>query len=219
MLCGIRFWPTKKLTTDTSVDEIPYLVDACVVRCHSTVGRHLRQRLVVPTKSPQPYPGMGGDFTLSAISGPVALSDFEGKAVLIFFGYTHCPDVCPTDLARMGQVLNALTPAEKAGVRSLFISIDPERDTPQRIADYARFFHPSIIGLTGTPDDIYRIAKQYLVLYQKAETGESQAGYLMDHSTKTYLIGRDGHLEQVLGHELEASQVLAAVRDALMRDA
>jgi protein SCO1/2 len=119
----------------------------------------------------------------------------------------------------MGQVLNALTPAEKAGVRGLFISIDPERDTPQRIADYARFFHPSIIGLTGTPDDIDRIAKQYLVLYQKAEIGESQAGYLMDHSTKTYLIGRDGHLEKVLGHELEASQVLAAVRDVLMSDA
>ena len=159
------------------------------------------------------------DFTLSAISGPVALSDFEGKAVLVFFGYTHCPDICPTDLARMGQVLNALTPAEQAGVRGLFISIDPERDTPQRIADYARFFHPSIIGLTGTPDDIERIAKQYLVLYQKAEIGESQAGYLMDHSTKTYLIGRDGHLEKVLGHELEASQVLAAVRDVLMSDA
>ena len=174
---------------------------------------------LVPTKSPQPYPGMGGDFTLSAISGPVALSDFKGKAVLVFFGYTHCPDVCPTDLARMGQVLNALTPAESSRVRGLFISIDPERDTPQRIADYARFFHPSIIGLTGTPDDLHRVAKQYLVLYQKAEIGESQVGYLMDHSTKTYLIGRDGYLAKVLGHELEASQILAAVRDVLMSDA
>jgi len=174
---------------------------------------------LVPTKSPQPYPGVGGDFTLSAISGPVALSDFKGKAVLVFFGYTHCPDVCPTDLARIGQVLNALTPAESSRVRGLFISIDPERDTPQRIADYARFFHPSIIGLTGTPDDLHRVAKQYLVLYQKAEIGESQAGYLMDHSTKTYLVGRDGYLAKVLGHELEASQVLAAVRDVLMSDA
>jgi len=174
---------------------------------------------LVPTKTPQPYPGMGGDFTLSAISGPVALSDFKGKAVLVFFGYTHCPDVCPTDLARIGQVLNALTPAESSRVRGLFISIDPERDTPQRIADYARFFHPSIIGLTGTPDDLHRVAKQYLVLYQKAEIGGSQAGYLMDHSTKTYLIGRDGYLAKVLGHELEASQILAAVRDVLMSDA
>jgi protein SCO1/2 len=174
---------------------------------------------LVPTKSPQPYPGVGGDFTLSAISGPVALSDFKGKAVLVFFGYTHCPDVCPTDLARIGQVLNALTPAESTRVRGLFISIDPERDTPQRIADYTRFFHPSIIGLTGTPDDLHRVAKQYLVLYQKAEIGESQAGYLMDHSTKTYLVGRDGYLAKVLGHELEASQVLAAVRDVLMSDA
>lgn len=174
---------------------------------------------LVPTKSTQPYPGMGGDFTLSAISGPVALSDFKGKAVLVFFGYTHCPDVCPTDLARIGQVLNALTPAESTRVRGLFISIDPERDTPQRIADYTRFFHPSIIGLTGTPDDLHRVAKQYLVLYQKAEIGESQAGYLMDHSTKTYLVGRDGYLAKVLGHELEASQVLTAVRDVLMSDA
>jgi protein SCO1/2 len=174
---------------------------------------------LVPTKSPQPYPGVGGDFTLSAISGPVALSDFKGKAVLVFFGYTHCPDVCPTDLARIGQVLNALTPAESTRVRGLFISIDPERDTPQRIADYTRFFHPSIIGLTGTPDDLHRVAKQYLVLYQKAEIGESQAGYLMDHSTKTYLVGRDGYLAKVLGHELEASQVLTAVRDVLMSDA
>lgn len=122
-------------------------------------------------------------------------------------------------LARMGQVLNALTPAESSRVRGLFISIDPERDTPQRIADYARFFHPSIIGLTGTPDDLHRVTKQYLVLYQKAEIGGSQVGYLMDHSTKTYLIGRDGYLAKVLGHELEASQILAAVRDVLMSDA
>ena len=121
-----------------------------------------------PDEPPRPYSNMGGDFTLSSVSGPVSLSDFEDKAVLVFFGYTHCPDVCPTELVRMGHVLNNLTASEREQVRGLFVSIDPARDTLQRITEYVNFFHPSIIGLTGTNEQIHQVAQQYFVLYQKS---------------------------------------------------
>ena len=168
-----------------------------------------------PTEPPRPYSNMGGDFTLSSVSGPVSLSDFEDKAVLVFFGYTHCPDVCPTELVRMGHVLNNLTASEREQVRSLFVSIDPARDTLQRITEYVNFFHPSIIGLTGTNEQIHQVAQQYFVLYQKSEDSASDSGYLMDHSIKTYLVGRDGRLAAVLDRELDVSEVLEAVRRVL----
>ncbi len=102
--------------------------------------------------SPARLPGapQGGDFTLQSPDGPLALHDLRGKVVLVYFGYTMCPDICPTSLAFSAQGLNQLDKSELDSVKMLFITVDPERDTLERVKEYAGFFHPIIVGLTGS---------------------------------------------------------------------
>ena len=98
-------------------------------------------------------PPSGGDFSLDSADGRIATQNFRGQVVALYFGYTYCPDVCPTSLAALGSALEKLTPAELAQVQPLFISVDPERDSVARLKDYAVFFHPKLKGLTGTVVD------------------------------------------------------------------
>ena len=93
-------------------------------------------------QSANPYEHLGGDFTLASAGGPVSLEDYRGRAVMLFFGYTTCPDVCPMDLAKISAVINQLPEKDAQQVAGLFVSVDTERDTPQRTAEYATFFHP-----------------------------------------------------------------------------
>ncbi len=86
---------------------------------------------------------------------------FRGKLILVFFGYVHCPDVCPTSLAAMNEVLNGMTPEERARIQPILISVDPARDTPESLKNYAAYFHPSLIGVTGTPEQIAALAKAF----------------------------------------------------------
>lgn len=153
----------------------------------------------------------GGDFTLLSVDGPVRLADFRGQPVLIYFGYTSCPDACPTMLGLTAQALALLTPAELAEVRPLFIAIDPDRDTPPRIKEYAGFFHPALRAATGSADDIAAVARQYGVFYRAQKTG-SASGYTVDHSSSLYLIDRTGKLRQVLPHGTPPDQIAAALR-------
>ena len=104
------------------------------------------------------YPDLGGDFTLMSDKGPVRLEDFRGKVVPIYFGFTHCPDVCITSLSAIAAALDKLTDDERSQIQPLFISIDPERDDPARVGEYARYFDPSIIGLTGSLDEVSKVA-------------------------------------------------------------
>jgi protein SCO1/2 len=159
-------------------------------------------------------PPTGGDFQLDTAQGPVALQDFRGKVVLLYFGYTFCPDICPTSLLATAAALRALNPAELAQVQTIFVSVDPERDTVKQLADYVRFFHPSIIGATGAPDRIAEIAGRYGVSYviQKPDANHN---YVVDHSALTYLIDTDGRLVATLPHAAPAEQTLAAVRGLL----
>ncbi|MFM1892225.1 MAG: hypothetical protein RLZ44_1302, partial [Pseudomonadota bacterium] len=118
-------------------------------------------------KQAKGYPDMGGDFSLVSADGPVTLQDLRGKVVAIYFGYTHCPDICPTSLAALAQAIKQLSPEQQAQVQGVFISVDPERDTPQRATEYARAFDPRFTGLSGTPEAIAEVAKRYFVLYEK----------------------------------------------------
>ena len=119
------------------------------------------------------------------------LADFRGKVVMVFFGFTHCPDVCPTTLAEMAQVMRELGPdADK--VQVLFITVDPERDTPQVLRQYVPSFYPSFLGLSGDADAIARTAKEFKVFYQKQAL--PGGGYSVDHSAGTYLFDREGRL-------------------------
>lgn len=122
----------------------------------------------------------------------VCLSDFKGKALLIFFGYTHCPDVCPTAMQTLAKTYKAMPEDLKRKVQVVLISVDPERDTPKVTQEYAQFFDPSFIGLTGTPEEIKKVAKSFMVFYQKVE-GQSEGGYLVDHSSHIYLV-KDGKI-------------------------
>ncbi|QKT03935.1 SCO family protein [Ectothiorhodospiraceae bacterium 2226] len=156
----------------------------------------------------------GGDFTLRTADGPLALQALRGQVVLIYFGYTYCPDVCPTSLAFMSQGLSLLAPEESAQVTGVFISVDPARDTPERLATYAGYFHPRILGASDTPEVIDEVARRYGAAYQIHE-GDSATGYLVDHTSYTYVVAPDGRLREVLAHGTPPDAVAAAVRAAL----
>ena len=171
----------------------------------------------LPAGTQSPYPDLGGNFTLASATGPASLSDYQGKVVLLFFGYTFCPDICPTTLTVLGRVLQTLGASELDNVQVLFISLDPERDSPQRMAEYSAFFHPKIRGLTGTAAQIAQVAKQYGVLYQAVPAPDSALGYSVDHSGVIYVLGRSGGAVALIQHGSPADEVLKIVREVLAR--
>ena len=127
-----------------------------------------------------------------------SLADFHGKVVVLFFGYTHCPDVCPTTLGELGATLKRLG-NDAAKVQVLFITVDPSRDTQTVLAQYVPSFHPSFIGLTGTNQEIAETAKAFKVFY-KEQASDSKAGYSMDHSANTFVIDPQGRLRLLFGY-------------------
>ena len=142
-------------------------------------------------KNPEFYENFGGDFSLTGPEGKtVSLEDFRNKVVLIYFGYTFCPDVCPITLSNLKLLMLDL--GEKAeDVQVIFISIDPERDTFQKLKDYVPYFHPTFIGLTGSEAEIAALAKKYQTFYLKQKV-ESEAGYLMAHTDVVILVDQNG---------------------------
>ena len=159
----------------------------------------------------------GGDFTLQSAGGPVALQDLRGKLVLVYFGYTYCPDICPTALAATAEGLKLLTPEELARVAVIFISVDPERDTPARLKEYAEFFHPAIVGVTGTPDELAGIARRYGVFYARQPVATAGGGYVVDHTSDTYVVVTDGKLVGKIAHAAPPEQVAAEIRKRLTK--
>jgi len=135
-----------------------------------------------------------------SVGGPFALTDQHGAAVtdasyrgrwmLVYFGYTFCPDVCPTELQTIAGALDKLGP-QASQIAPLFVTVDPERDTAAALADYVKLFDDRIVGLTGTPEQIAAVARAYRVYYAKA-TSKDSSTYLMDHSSFMYLMGPDG---------------------------
>lgn len=157
----------------------------------------------------------GGDFTLQSANGPVSLKDYRGKLVLVYFGYTFCPDICPTSLAATAEGLKLLKPEEAARVAMIFISVDPERDTPARLKEYVEFFHPSMVGVTGKPEDLAEIAKRYGVFYAKQKVATAGNGYVVDHSADTYVVAPDGQLVGKIAHATPPNEVAAEIRKHL----
>lgn len=157
----------------------------------------------------------GGDFTLESARGAVSLSDFRGEVVLLYFGYTWCPDICPTNLAIISLALKSLSPAERERVQVLFVSVDPERDDVGRLADFAAYFDPSILGLTGTDEAIAAAAARYGAAYRRSDAGDSAMGYMVDHSSYTYVVDTDGELAATLAHATPAERIVSEVRALL----
>lgn len=169
------------------------------------------------TASPAVLPAptsIGGDFTLTDQTGqPFSTADLTGKLRLLYFGFVSCPDICPTDLADIAGAL-ALLGDEADQVVPIFVSVDPERDTPDVLADHLALFDDRLIGLTGDPDAIRAAAKDWMVYYQKVPT-EDPDFWLIDHSTFTYLVGRDGTPISIIRHDAGPAEIAEAVRAAL----
>jgi protein SCO1 len=135
---------------------------------------------------------VGGAFTLEDGNGTqVTSGDFRGKYLLIYFGYTFCPDVCPTTRTEMADALDRLGPKADM-IQPIFVTIDPKRDTAAVVKQYAAAFSPRLIGLTGSPEQIAQVAKEYRVYYAEHRTGPGPDDYAMDHSSILYLMGPDG---------------------------
>ncbi|MFN4341605.1 MAG: SCO family protein [Azonexus sp.] len=156
----------------------------------------------------------GADFLLQTADGPIDSRQLRGQVVLVYFGYTHCPDICPASLAAGGQALKALKPAERARVKLLMISVDPERDTVNHLKEYTAFFHPEVIGATGTPQEIAALAKAFGAGYIK-QPAQGDGSYAVDHTTATYLIGTDGKLSQVIELGASPDAIVSAIRKHL----
>jgi protein SCO1/2 len=156
----------------------------------------------------------GGDFVLRSADGSVDTRALRGKVLLIYFGYTHCPDVCPASLAAGAQALNALSAEERAKVRLIMVSVDPERDTPARMKEYAAYFHPEMIGVTGTAEEIGAIAKAYGAGYIR-QPARPDGSYAVDHTTRTYVVAPDGKLAVSLELNAPADKYLETVRGLL----
>lgn len=135
----------------------------------------------------------GKDFQLTDHNGQVrSLKDFRGKLVMLFFGYTQCPDVCPTTMAELAEAKKLLGP-DGAKVQGLFVTVDPERDTPEVLKAYMANFDPSFLALRGTPEQLAAVAKEYKVYYKKVE-GKTPGSYTMDHSAGSYVYDTQGRL-------------------------
>jgi protein SCO1/2 len=161
----------------------------------------------------------GGPFTLVDGDGAtVTERSFPGRYLLMYFGYTYCPDVCPTSLQTMRLALEQLTPAALKRVQPLFITVDPERDREADVKEYAGFFHPKLIGLTGTQAQIDAATRAYNVYARKVELKDSAAEYLIDHSAITYLVAPDGSLAAVLQHGIAPESMAEQLQSILGGD-
>jgi protein SCO1/2 len=170
------------------------------------------------------YRFTGGEIKPAQAAAPLNLTDqdgnaftldqWDGKVALIYFGYTTCPDLCPTTLSDFTAVKEEL--GEKAqNVRFSLVSVDPERDTPNRLKEYLGFFDPDFIGLTGTPEQVDEVKRGYGVVALKVEQPESATGYLVDHTSLIYVIDRDGKLRLTFPYGADPADIAEDVRHLL----
>ena len=160
---------------------------------------------------PSPAP----DFELKKTDGQhFRLSEQRGQIVLMFFGYTSCPDVCPTTLAEANQIFRGLD-NDADQVRFLFITVDPDRDTPEVLSNYVTAFHPAIVGLTGTPDELQAVYRDYGIFAEKEELSESAVGYVVNHTARVFLVDAQGRLRLSYAFGTPPEDILQDIRHLL----
>ena len=169
--------------------------------------------LVTPTEAPQTL--ISGQFLLVDHNGQaVTEKDYNGRWRLMFFGFTHCPDICPTTLNTMAKIMSQLGNDAK-NVVPLFVSVDPERDRPAILKEYAQSFDDRIIGLTGSVEQIKAAAGNFRVYYKKTGANERSEDYLMDHSSIVYLMDTDGRFATVFSHRTGIDKIVTEIRKRL----
>jgi protein SCO1/2 len=161
-------------------------------------------------------PRQANDFQLTASTGqPIQLSELRGKWVLVFFGYTYCPDVCPLTMAELKLMWDSLDEAQRSRTQVVLITVDPERDTPQRLADYVSAFDPAFLGMTGTEEEIQTVAAQFGIFFEK-QPGTPETGYEVEHMSYVTIVDPEGYVRMVLSPEA-TGQDMAADLKVLMR--
>jgi len=162
------------------------------------------------TSSGPHAPAIGGPFRLKSQTGEVVDSAaLKGKPYAIFFGFTHCPEICPTTMVDMAALMAKLGDEAK-GFKIYFVSVDPERDTPDVLRNYLSSFEPHVIGLTGAPDEIADIARKFRIYYRKVPLDGGD--YTMDHSAFVYLMGKDGGFRNVIGYQEKPDRALEKLK-------
>jgi protein SCO1 len=152
---------------------------------------------------------LGGDFTLRTTKNTeVSLSSFEGKVVLLYFGFTYCPDMCPTELLQFKQLLAMLPADKRAQLQPIFISVDPKRDTAEVLDPYVGFFDKRILALTGSEAELHKVAGQYGAHFRYVPTGSS---YTVDHTVNTFLINPQGKLVRIIPYGTPTQDVLKQI--------
>ena len=156
---------------------------------------------------------VGAPFTLRDTQGRRrSLAEFRGKVVLLYFGFTFCPDVCPMDLAQMARALRALG-ARASQVQPIFVTLDPERDKPALLRRYVRSFHPSILALTGTEAQVRQVARSFKVYSERVP--DDRGGYTIAHAAFTFVIGRDNRYREIIPPGTPAGRIAAVLEEAL----
>jgi len=166
---------------------------------------------------PQAFPGnqvtVGGPFTLTAPDGTTVTDEtYRGKWLLVFFGYTYCPDVCPTTLMEIAIALEKLGP-DAAKVQPIFITVDPERDTPEVMGEYTAAFGSRIVGLTGSPQQIAAVSKEYGAYSEQRRIGPDAGDYLVDHSTYIYIMDPEGEFVRGLDFDTPSDDIASTLRN------
>lgn len=158
---------------------------------------------------------IGGAFALKDQTGTIRTdADFRGQLMLVYFGFTYCPDICPTDLQQIGLAMDQLGDDAKS-VQPLFVTLDPERDTAEHLAQYVPLFHPKLLGLTGSVADVGHAADAYRVYYKHVSTGSRPDDYTVDHSAFIYLVDRDGKYLGFFPPGTDAPKIVEMIRPHL----
>lgn len=157
----------------------------------------------------------GRDFTLQSSQGDVSLHDFQDQAVLIFFGYTHCPDICPNTMNHVAAALGQLQAEELARVQPLFITIDPSRDTVAHLKEYTGFFHPKLLGLSGDIEKIKQVARSFDAQFFIDEATANDENYLMNHTATLYLVDSQGRIADRMSQHTDPEHIAEALRSFL----
>jgi len=156
------------------------------------------------------------DFTLHSESGPVNLSDFRGKYVVLYFGYTRCPDVCPDSLAKLRQALSELKDGEDR-FQVIFISVDYKSDTPETATGYARVFNPNFVGVTGSQEEIESVAKDFGIFYQLNESDPNSGAYTVDHTATTLVLDPNSNLILTWLYGMDPDQIADDMRTLIKK--